>query len=118
VATTDGPEGDLLSLTPQTIKDADFTMHEVAAEVLIKEGVRLDAPWEWTTVGDDDAVTAEGVTVVLSRAITDRVVKEAMDLHPRVLVFLEDGFEGNDSVKTNAFYACQRAEPAITMKTV
>jgi adenine-specific DNA-methyltransferase len=110
------PGEDLLSLLHRTLKDGGWDMHELAAEVLISEGVRLDAPWSWTTAGGANVVVADGVAVVLARDITDSVVSQALALEPRVLVFLEDGFAGGDAVKANAYYACQQAN--ITMKTV
>jgi hypothetical protein len=78
--------------------------------------VSLDAPWERHLVGGDDAVAADGVAVVVSLDIKDKVVDDALALEPRVLVFLEDGFGGRDSVKANAFTRARNA--GITMKTV
>jgi adenine-specific DNA-methyltransferase len=115
-ADKDRLESDLLTLMANTMKDADFDPRAISAEVLIKEGVRLDAPWDRTTAGAAEVVVADGVAVVLTTDIGDAVVRGAMDIEPRVLVFLEDGFTDNDSVKANAFYACQQA--GITMKTV
>ena len=48
--------------------------------------------------------------------ITDAVVTHALDLKPRVIVFLEDGFAGKDDVKANAF--TQARNIGVTMKTV
>jgi adenine-specific DNA-methyltransferase len=106
----------LLALSAGTLVSDEFDMYAVAQEVFLKEGVRLDAPWEWSSADGADVVSADGVAIVLTRDLTDGVVKEVMDSMPRVLVFLEDGFEGNDSVKANAFFACQQA--GIIMKTV
>jgi adenine-specific DNA-methyltransferase len=108
-------EDELLPFQVGTLIHNETDPYSIAAEVLIKEGVRLDVPWEWSVAGAADVLVADGVAVVLSVDVTDDVAKEAMELEPRVLVFLEDGFAGNDAVKANAFYACQQA--GITMKT-
>ena len=107
---------DLLSLTAETIRDGDVRDHDLAAEVLTKEGVRLDERWAWTKLAGADAVVAHGVAVVLARKVSDEIVEGALALKPRVLVFLEDGFAERDAAKANAYYACEQA--GITMKTV
>ncbi len=111
-ATTEGE----LDLSEATLVDKEPFMENIAAEVLLKEGVSLDARWERLSVGGDDAIAADGVVVVVSLDITDEVVNDALTLKPRVLVFLEDGFAGNDAVKANAFTRARNT--GITMKTV
>ena len=108
--------GDELTLTTTTLASAEFVAYAVAQEVLLKEGVRLDVPWIWSTADSADVVSADGVAIVLTMDLTDVVVKEVLAAEPRVVVFLEDGFKDNDSVKANAFFACQQS--GITMKTV
>lgn len=108
-------EGEL-DLSEGTLIDAEPFVEDVAAEVLLKEGVMLDSSWERHQVGGDDAVVADGVAVVVSLDISDEVVDDALALEPRVLVFLEDGFAGKDAVKANAFTRARNA--GITMKTV
>ena len=77
---------------------------------------RSTLPWERHTAGGDDVIVADGVAVVTSLDITDEVVNEALELKPRVVVFLEDGFAGSDAVKANAFTNAKNL--GITMKTV
>ena len=84
--------------------------------MLLKEGVALDETWERRMFPGAQVVVAAGVAVVLSNNIDDALVKCALDLGPRVVVFMEDGFAGADSVKANAFTNAKNA--AITMKTV
>jgi adenine-specific DNA-methyltransferase len=91
-------------------------LESIAAEVLLKEGIRLDVAWERHEVGQAALVAAAGVAVVLSVDVTDAMVTEALALKPRVLVFLEDGFAGKDDVKANAF--TQARNLGIAMKTV
>jgi adenine-specific DNA-methyltransferase len=88
----------------------------VAAEVLLKEGVPLDATWVRSEAGGAPVITADGVAVVLSLGINDDVVREALDAKPRVLVLLEDGLAGADAVKANAVTNAKNL--GITLKTV
>jgi adenine-specific DNA-methyltransferase len=114
-----GAEGyttDLFNLSESTLLDGELDSDAVAAEVLLKEGVALDAPWTRHAVGGAPVVIAEGVGVVLSLDLNDDVVAETLALEPRVIVYLEDGFAGRDSVKANAFTNARNL--GITMKTV
>ena len=105
-----------LDLSQSTLASKDPDWNHIAAEVLLKEGVSLGATWERQAAGGDDVIVADGVAVVTSLDITDEVVGEALELKPRVIVFLEDGFAGNDAVKANAFTNAKNL--GITMKTV
>jgi adenine-specific DNA-methyltransferase len=107
---------DLFNLSDSTLLQDAPSLQAVAAEVLLKEGVRLDASWERHTAGTAVVIVADGVAVVLSLDITNDVVTEAFALKPRVVVFLEDGFAGNDAVKANAFTNARNL--GMTMKTV
>jgi len=108
--------GALFDMRESTLDDREHVMEEIAGEVLLKEGVPLDATWTRDRVGDATVITANGVAVVMSLDITKDVASDALALKPRVLVFLEDGFAGNDAVKANAFTNAKNL--GITMKTV
>ena len=96
---------------------ASTTWSAIAAEVLLKEGVPLDAPWERHEAGGAPVIIADGVAVVLSLDVTDEIVgRRRSALEPRVVVFLEDGFAGADAVKANAFTNAKNL--GITLKTV
>lgn len=111
-----GGEFELFDLSESTLMDGDPNPDAIAAQVLLGEGVPLDAPWNRHQTGDATVVVADGVAVVLGTNLDDEVVAGALALSPRVLVFLEDGFAGKDEVKTNAFTAARNA--GVTMKTV
>lgn len=115
-ASVEGSTTDLFSLSESTLVDGELDLDAVAAEALLKEGVALDASWTRHTVGGVRVVIADGVAVVLSLDLSDDVVAETLALNPRVIVFLEDGFAGRDSVKANAFTSARNL--GITMKTV
>jgi len=111
-----GNEFELFELSESTLLNSGPDLEAVTAEVLLKEGVPLDAVWERHEVGDAPMIVADGVAAVRSLDITDAVVTHALDLKPRVIVFLEDGFAGKDDVKANAF--TQARNIGVTMKTV
>jgi adenine-specific DNA-methyltransferase len=106
---------ELFDLGESTLVDDQPVVEDIAAEVLLKEGVALHAAWERHTAGGSDVIVADGVAVVASLEITDVVVASALALEPRVVVFLEDGFAGKDAVKANAFTNARNR--GITMKT-
>mgnify|MGYP001447457434 CR=1 FL=1 len=107
---------ELFDLSESTLLNDYPDLDGLAAEVLLKEGVPLDAAWHRHEVGNFEVIVAGGVAVVLSLEPTDLLVEGALALKPNVVVFLEDGFAGRDEVKTNAFTAARNA--GVTMKTV
>lgn len=106
--------GELFNMEESTLVSHEWDA--VAAEVLLKEGVPLDVPWARCYLAGARAVVAGGVAVVLTSEIGDDVVAAALELRPKVLVFMEDGFAGVDAVKANAFTNAKNL--GITMKTV
>lgn len=107
---------DLLDLRESTLDDGDHVMEEIAGEVLLKEGVRLDATWERHQAAGAPVIVADGVAVVMSLELTQEIADAALELNPKVVVFLEDGFAGADAVKANTFTNAKNA--SIVMKTV
>lgn len=110
--TSDG----LFNLESTTLAASDSDPNSVAAEILLKEGMSLDSPWERVNLNGGPVIRSNGIAVVLILDITDAVVEEAFALAPRVLVFLEDGFAGKDAVKANAL--TQARNLGVTMKTI
>lgn len=107
---------DLFDLSETTLEDRDHVMEHIAQEVLLKEGVRLDAVWERHLAAEAPVILAEGVAVVLSLGLTQEIADAALALEPNVVVFLEDGFAGADAVKANAYTNAKN--DGIVMKTV
>lgn len=107
-----------LLLSRSTLGGLARGMDSIAAEVLIKEGVPLDAPWGRYAIDGVEVVVAGGVVVVLSTEITAAVVSEvfAQTGTDKVVVFLEDGFAGLDALKANAFTNAKQL--GVRMKTV
>ncbi len=111
-----GPEA-LVDLTPSTLVDPDAPLDTdaIVAQILLKEGVRLDAGWQRIQCGETEAVLADGVLVAPTRGLTEQLTDRLLDLGPRVLVVLEDGFAGADEVKANLIAAARAAD--VTVKT-
>lgn len=107
---------ELFDMRESTLQDRDHTMESVAQEVLLKEGVRLDATWERHKAAGAPVIIADGVAAVLALDLTQEIADAALELKPKVVVFLEDGFAGADAVKANAFTNAKNA--GIVMKTV
>ena len=105
-----------IDLTESTAAHGEADFDAIAAEILLMEGVTLDTPWERAKCGGAPTVSAGNVTVVLSFAITDEIVREALALTSRVVVFLEDGFAAADAVKANAVTNARSL--GISLKTV
>ena len=105
-----------IELQSSTLADTTPSFDHIAAEVFLKEGVPLDAPWQRVDAGDASIVSAEGISVVLSLDLGDEIVNEALSLATRMVVLLEDGFRGADSVKANAVTNAKQL--GITLKTV
>lgn len=115
VASRSSKDG-LLDLSESTLAESAESLESVAQEVLLKEGVRFDAPWKRHEVAGVSVVVAAGAAVVLSRELTQEIADAALALRPKVVVFFEDGFAGADAVKANTFTNAKNAN--IVMKTV
>jgi adenine-specific DNA-methyltransferase len=106
-------EGQLFAetLNPQSDNDA------ITAEVLLKSGVRLDMAWKRMKLAGSPVVISDGVAVVLARKVTNDVVAASLELSDvHTVIFLEDAFSGEDSVKANAHFAFKNANK--TMKSM
>jgi adenine-specific DNA-methyltransferase len=96
---------------------SDLNVESIAAEVLLKNGVKLDAAWKRQLIKTLEIVIADNVAVVVGLELEEDSVERILILPGiHTVVFLEDGFEGKDALKANTFFACKKAN--ITMKTV
>lgn len=115
-----GPEststGELFDLSERTLSEEDRSYDEIAAEILLAEGVPLGTPWLRSDSGEGSVVVAANVAVSVSTLMSDEIVDEVLSLGRPVAVFLEDAFVGNDGTRVNAFSRAR--ELGITMKTV
>jgi adenine-specific DNA-methyltransferase len=80
------------------------TQEDILFEILLKSGYPLTAPIKELKL---DGLTvfsiAEGVLLIcLEKQLTLEVIKEMAQLKPERVVCLDEGFAGNDQLKTNA----------------
>jgi adenine-specific DNA-methyltransferase len=116
VDTRPGEQSGLPLLVENTLRE-NASDDAIAAEVLLKSGVRLDEAWNRRAYAGEDVVESGSVAVVLARKASDKVVAAALgDQDAHTTVFLEDSFAEADGVKTNAYFGFKQANK--TMKTV
>lgn len=80
------------------------TDDDILYELLLKSGFPLTTPVEKKTVeGKTVYSVASGALVIcLDRALTLELVRAIADMKPERVVCLDEGFAGNDQLKTNA----------------
>jgi adenine-specific DNA-methyltransferase len=109
-------EDGALNLNPSTRREEVDNVYAVAAEVLLQEGVPLDAKWIEHECDGVAIHVSDEVAVAVGSELDEPAIDEILALGVRVVVFLEDDFAGKDAVKANAFTRARDA--GITMKTV
>lgn len=110
-------DGELM-LSSSTLRDGVDDVYAVAAEVLLKEGVPLDAEWVEHDFGTVTAQLSGGVAVVIGDGLDVATAEKVFDLEPQphVVVFLEDELAGQDALKANL--VANAKSRGITVKTV
>jgi adenine-specific DNA-methyltransferase len=80
------------------------TDDDILYELLLKSGFPLTTPVEKKKVaGKTVYAVADGALIIcLDRALTLEVIRGIADLKPERVVCLDEGFAGNDQLKTNA----------------
>ncbi len=73
-------------------------------EILIKRGFPLTTQVETLTLAGQEVFGVAGtmMLVCLERELTLELIRAMADLNPECVVFLDEGFAGNDQLKTNA----------------
>lgn len=102
----------LFSSDPGTLSE-DWTPEWVAAEIALSLGARLDTPWVQLSLTHGSAVQIGNIVVVTTTDLTDDLIDELVDVDATVLAFLEDGFDGKDSVKANGFSKLKNAKKTV-----
>lgn len=107
-----------LDLSASTLAEGVDDLYAVAGEVLLKEGVPLDAEWAEHEFGTVSAQVSGGVAVVIGEGLDVATAAEIFDLDPKphVVVFLEDDLAGQDALKANL--VANAKSRGITVKTV
>jgi adenine-specific DNA-methyltransferase len=95
---------------------ADAEDEAIVVEVLLKEGISLDAPRQRLEMAGTEVsvfgVGGSATAIWLGREPTadfDALLDGLIDLRPARVVMLEHAFDGNDAAKSNAFYRLQGA---------
>jgi adenine-specific DNA-methyltransferase len=80
------------------------TPEDLLFEILLKSGFPLTTPIETLTLAGQTVFSiAEGAMLIcLEKALTPEVIKEMAARKPERVVCLDEGFAGNDQLKTNA----------------
>jgi adenine-specific DNA-methyltransferase len=73
-------------------------------ELLLKSGFLLTVPVEKLTLAGKTVFSIGGgvFLICLERELTSEVIKAMAEMKPSRVVCLDDGFRGNDQLKTNA----------------
>jgi len=89
----------------------------IAAEVLLKEGISPDTPWNRIKVAKEDIIVAGGTAVCLARTATPELVKGLLALKDIVkIIALDEAFHGHDKDKSNLAIAARKA--GVEFRTV
>ena len=114
--TADRFESELI-LEASTLVNGVDDLYAVAAEVLLKEGVPLDADWVGHEFGDVSVQVSGGVAFVAGNALDVATAERVFGLEPKphVVVFLEDDLAGQDALKANLVVSAKSR--GITLKT-
>jgi adenine-specific DNA-methyltransferase len=83
---------------------------EVLYEVLLKYGV-FDQEVKKFKINNKDiySISENYLIVMLSSKITPEDVEEIKKLKPKIVIFRDSGFNGNDTIKINAFYTLTKS---------
>jgi adenine-specific DNA-methyltransferase len=80
------------------------TDRDILYEVLLKSGYPLTTPVETVTLADKTVYSVAGgqLLICLDRTLTLELVRALAERKPERVVCLDEGFAGNDQLKTNA----------------
>jgi adenine-specific DNA-methyltransferase len=95
------------------------TSEDLLYEILLKSGFPLSTPVESLTVeGKTVYGIADGAMLIcLERDLSHEVIKAMADRKPERVVCLDEGFAGNDQLKTNAVQT-MKAKGVTSFRTV
>lgn len=91
---------------------------DILYEILLKSGFPLTTKIEKTVLAEKDVFSiADGsMLICLEKDLTPEVIKEMAEMKPVRVVCLDEGFKGNDQLKTNAVQIMKTRN--ITFRTV
>jgi len=94
------------------------SQEDILYEILLKSGFPLTTKIEKTVLAERDVFSiADGsMLICLEKDLTSEVIKEMAEMKPVRVVCLDEGFKGNDQLKTNAVQIMKTRN--ITFRTV
>jgi adenine-specific DNA-methyltransferase len=97
----------------------DRTSEQLLFELLLKSGFPLTDPVETVVLAGKEvySISDGAMLICLDRNLTHEVIKAMADLHPQRVVCLDEGFAGNDQLKTNAVQT-MKARGVTSFRTV
>ena len=84
--------------------DPKASQEDILYELLLKAGFPLTAKIEKRHMAEKDVFAIEGGTLLicLEKRLTSELIRAMAEANPRQVICLDEGFEGNDQLKTNA----------------
>lgn len=97
----------------------DRSQEDILTELLLKSGFALSTKIEAIQLAGKQVFSVEGGTmlVCLDSKLTPDVIKAMADMKPSRVICLDDGFQGNDQLKTNAVQT-MKARGVLSFRTV
>jgi adenine-specific DNA-methyltransferase len=105
-------EGDALAEQLTMFADSlrsTATNDGIAAEVLLKEGVPLDVPWDRRRAANQHLVVAGKVAVCLAKSSSPELVAALLELEVDKIIVLDSAFNGRDTDKANLLIGAGKA---------
>lgn len=102
----------------------ESTPEDIAYEILLKAGFRLSTKIERIKVAGSEvfSVGQGALLICLEKEITPELIDALAEANPLQVICLDEGFKGNDQLKTNAVQTfkarAQAEESEIVFKTV
>lgn len=94
-----------------------MNIENIATEILLKNGIRLDAEWKRPKEFGGNVVIAASVAVVATLDVANETLEALIESHKiHTVIFLEDAFISKDDLKANLYFRCKNAN--VAMKTV
>lgn len=95
------------------------SQEDILIELLLKSGFSLSTKVEETQLAGKQVFSVEDGTmlVCLDGKLTSEVIKAMADKKPSRVICLDDGFQGNDQLKTNAVQT-MKARGVLSFRTV
>lgn len=84
--------------------DTESTSEDILYELLLKTGYSLTTQVERTWLASKEVFLVEknNMIICLDRELNQDVIDAIADINPQQVIFLDEGFKGNDQLKTNA----------------